>query len=678
MSHPIEIPPKIEIAFGYKAFDAVPDDGWVDITDYVDLRSNSTSLTATSGRRAGGTTRTQLTPGRVSLALENHDGRFDPRNADGPYYGDLVNGVPIRITTGTTGDLLYGDNHVYGTGLVYGSGTGYGCWRGWINSGWPQQYTQRLRVVTVTAHDLFGLLAQGDPPASALAAEITAAGVDPDHWWTPGADGWIDSAGALTGRHTGSLRSVDPTVNGLSESFGQGDTDGVGVIDHPDARLSAGTDNLLVAMRFRLATEATRAALTDPDEETPADVVLVWQTEADDDTPFGVTVERTKLTIEAHDSAGYRTAETATVRLMDGYAHSLLIHAPAGTGDLQVWVDGRPIRTTTSSTVAAATLTPGALMIGGRDTSIAPLFPYQGAIDPVIVWRDHPATGLDDLARTLHTAATAGWAGQRLDQRVSKIVAGVGAASMVGELDVSGVVTQQAYRQRPMLELLAAIEDTEQGRIWIDRNGRLRFSQRGWSWTDTVSTTVQATFSDVPAQLDAGAIEFLPDTVLNDDPLDLVNVARVNSTFGRQQTAVDRASREQYGERSAQLSNLLHPSDRQSKALAEWLIFSQATAPVRLERVSFTVESDPVVAGALAQRVTEGWLVRLIKAPLVDEDGNEIGDPIDVEGHVVGVEHSWPFGQWVVTLTVACTRTGVDWFCADTTPTDDPAYVAAF
>ncbi len=855
--------PTVEIAFGHGTFDELADDDWTDVSDYLASDAGGTPVSCSSGRSSSPGRGIEV--GKATVVFDNLDGRFDPRNADGPYFGDLKNGVPLRITTGgpvrflsqgtaspngvtiagatshhgstvdvratfrredwndtwdasarrliiqrgavwsvtwwktgssatpqilviytksddstytarfdiddlgitddtwcslrvvissagvrcfgpageadpestdgtpgsiktnTTADMQLLSAGLSGTGLggdlsdasvrigdalvadlkltamesttdtVWTNTTGDTVtrasdsspaasdtgeapirFRGWVNSGWPQQFTERLPEVKITAHDLFGLLAQSDGPATAFAAEVAAHGIDPAHWWVPGVDGWIDTVTGATARHTGQLASTDPTLEGADESFGQDEPDGWGIAEHPDTWLSAADESLVIACRFRLAPAATRAATTDPLGELAYPVALLRQSEAVDSPPVGITLWPDYLQVDVNDDVAQRFVETdTTVALMDGREHSILVHVPAATGDIEVWLDGVALRTETAETAYATTIVPGPLYLGAFGPTPFLQYPHQGAIDPVIIWRDHPGTGLGELAADLHAAATTGWAGQRLDERLRSIVEGMGAETMIGDLDVSGVVTLQSYRQRSVIELFQTIEDTEQGRVWVDRSGMLRFSQRGWAWTDTEATAVQAVFSDDGDEIDGGAIEFGSGTVLNDSPLDLVNIARVTSENGRQQTAKDQTSIDTHGPRPVQLSNLLHPSDRQSLAIAEWIIYSQSDAPVRVEKITFAVESDPAVTEPVAQAIEEGWLTRLIKAAPVDTAGAPIGDPIDVQAHVIGVQESWPFGLWLVTLTVLSTRAGREWFRADDSTTDGPD-VAAF
>lgn len=74
------------------------DDAWVDITDYV-RATESHGIRITFGVQ--GETGT-ADPSECSLTVNNADGRFSPRNAEGPYYGLLKRNTPLRVTVGST------------------------------------------------------------------------------------------------------------------------------------------------------------------------------------------------------------------------------------------------------------------------------------------------------------------------------------------------------------------------------------------------------------------------------------------------------------------------------------------------------------------------------------------------------------------------------------------------
>lgn len=674
------VPVAVEMAFGVgPSVDPAPED-WTDVTAYVETGPTGPAITARTGRDSA---RAGITPGDLAFTLVNLDGRFNPRNTAGPYYGLLDNGTHVRVR-------------------VTVDGTTTTRWQGFVNSGWPQTITSRYPVVAITAHDIFGLAAQGEAPATAFDATVAGLVAQPDQWWRPGVDGWVDRVGGLTGQHTSQLVEFDALVDGDERTFGQTEPDGHGVVAHPSALLDPDSaDTIVLAAWVQLPDEDATALMLSDLGGTAFPIIFQSRVSPPgvDAASLTVSVATSGVSVAVScpswrtEGAGFQTValspegglaplglgftpnsrhhiQVAVTRpstsgwmctpdlepLLDGVGGTPL----ATGGRIRIWVNGVEVSgygaAQRPSWVGTATAAP--LKIGGSSdfyaVSTAPR--YVGVIDHLLVWHAHPgsSTDLDAQALALTRAGVLAWAGDRLDERLARIVGGTGLAAHLGTLDPSGIVTRQGYRRGGSLELLQTIEQTEQGRVWANRNGDLRFSRRGWSWDDAVSSTVQLTFSDDPALIAAGAEEMLEGgTVIADDPFDIVNVASVNSSNGRQQTVEDATSIARVGRRNAvQLSGLLHPSDRQSLAIAEWLVTSQSTPQIKARRVAFRVEDNPDTLAPLAAAIEEGWLVRIRKP----------GDGLDLYAHVVGVECEWGHTGWTVALTLDATRAGYSFF----------------
>jgi len=616
----------VELAFGFGPNGTPGAGAWVDVTQWVDLDASSSAIVATTGRGP----RSGITPGSLQFTLENLDGRFTPANTSGPYYGNLVNGVPVRVRTTYLGSPVV-------------------QWLGYIDSGWPQEFTSRRPVVELTAHDLFGLIAQADAPRTAFDAFIAATSPAPAHYIEPGPDGWADRVTGRVYRHTAQLAEQEggAIIDGGAAPWGQVDPDGYAP---SDLSLTAYTSSLTAMFVFRIPPErgATDTLL--------ASTIGVAPTYA----PFTVIVGPDRVEFRADTTAGKRTATTLAdeAQLYDGRPHLLVVHAPTSTGDLRIWIDGREL--TVDNTTALVGLISTALSgfaIGGRPLDAPTVPPFQGVIDPFIVWTGLTGAQAATVAVGGNDAATLAWAGLRLDERVTRLVGALGLGQHLGTLDTSGIVTQQGYRQGDPLELLQTIEDTEQGRLWIDATGDLRFSSRAWAWTDSRSTTPRVVFSDDGTLLAAGTAEEMLETgtVITDDPLNISNVAAVTSTNGRQQIVENAASVAKYGRRGAvQLSGLLHPSDHQSLGIAEWIVTSQGEPELQCRELSFRVEDDIAVLAPFARTIAEGDLVRIRKT-------SPIG-LLDLYAHLIAVTHRWTFTGWTVSLKLDATRTGYTWF----------------
>lgn len=651
MAHPALMDTKVQVGFGYTPYSTSVT--WTDISDYVDVRSGGAVMTARTGR--SGTS--GITPGTLSLTLENLDGRFNPRNTAGPYYGNLKNGVPVRVVCTV-------------------DGTPITRWQGFVSGGWPQDLVSFAQTVQLECHDLFGLLSQGPTPESAFAMAVSSLSVQPDQWWRPGDGEWIDRKSGVRGAVTGEkLVSTDALVDGDPSTFGQLTSGGIAQIDDlskfPD--ITNVTNFKVMSLWFRTVAPADRTL-----DVSGTDFVNLFHFpssssnwNASEGGARLVFIDGT-FTFQLFTRTGWVSAFTdgnQPANVNEGAVHNVTVRWRDYTDAVSLWLDGveLPLFGGGVAWGAAATPTRKPALIGHSVASSGNGVPVQGTIDHVLMWGNDTRTYAQVYAdqAALYTAGRIALAGQRLDERVTSVISALGLSHYLGTLDSSVIVTQQGYRSGDIIQLLQQIEDTEQGRVWVDQAGVLQFSKRSWAWDDSVSNTLQYTFTDVGATIDAGTgIEMLSGgTVIADDPLKVSNVARVTSTYGRQQTAENATSIAAYGRRNpVTLSGLLHSSDRQSQAIAEWLVYSRGTSAVNAERVTFDVDVQYTASKYAASIARPGVLVQVIKQPPIDSSGSPIGPTVTVDAHIVGITHSWSWAGLTVAFDLDATRAGRSFF----------------
>lgn len=652
-----DLRPVIEIGFGAGPTEPFP--VWTDISDFVWGAGSGPELAVTRGRTGE---RAQVQPGTATFTLDNTDGRFDPDNEGSPHWPGVVDGVPVRVRAASNARTER-------------------VWRGWVES-WPQVDAGSSRIVEIDCLDVIGLIAQGDAPATAFDAEARRLDEQPDQWWRPGADGWIDRVGGLAARHTSALSKMETSVVDGDESWGQEDPDGHGLAP----RVQEGADGwTVISAMVRFPADRPHDELLDVRIPT----VICWQPAA----YSGQVFDRLRLTasggqvsaavtVRARDGSGVRTAaswstapdvdsDMVAVELHDGRAHAVTVAMRAGhpnSTHCHLWVDGQAVRMHLTDWNQGPASVPihgsdSTLRIGvGAATSVFNGTPYQGVIDHLMIWGDHPGTvgAIEADAKRLADAARLAWAGQRLDERMRSILVGVDTADLIGAMELSGIVTRQGFRQSAPLELLQKIEDTEQGRVWVDRWGEIRFFSRNWP-SRAQSSLVRAWFSDSPADLADGASPMLADQLrMSKDPRQTTNVAQVTSEHGRMQTVEDADSIAKRGRRNpVHLSGLLHPSDRQSRAIAQFIIATSSEPRWRVDSLSFRAEDSSTLA-RYAQVVEEGDLVRVTRSGR------------DVFGHVVGVQHHVDQWGWQVTLSLDSTRAETEFWRADLSEADGP------
>ena len=213
---------QIQLGFGGTPSGGSP--SWVDVTDYVRTTAGSQAVQLVTGRRSA---RDGITPGSLSFTLENADGRFDPLNSSGPYYGELLLGVPVRVF------CRYNTVHYVQR------------WQGYISSPWVQDLVRYDRVVNLTAHDLIGVMGNSNQDWPTIYDSIVDQfeGGDATAHYRPGLTGWIDEVTGRRGRWVGSPDEYDSPIPGAPTSWAmqwsedqdgnEFPPDGYGVITQP-------------------------------------------------------------------------------------------------------------------------------------------------------------------------------------------------------------------------------------------------------------------------------------------------------------------------------------------------------------------------------------------------------------------------------------------------------------
>ena len=630
----------VEVAFGATGPDD-PSPTWTDISTSVLV---SSGIVAEKGRP---TLSDKIGVGSLKLTLNNQSDNFNPENTSGAYYPDVIDGVPIRLrlTKGATTETV---------------------WRGYVDA-WPQVDRLKEKTVEVECFDLFGLIAQGIAPATAWEAEVESLATQPDRWFQVGPSGWLERKTGKQWKHTGGLKKLDPVIDGKDEAYGQDDPDGFAQVDELllEPYLGRVVISLWMDLNLDVILDHTLIAQAGSSQNSPTGYVSVIQVAQGERISVAFTNTANEFTIDVGPYADYLH--------LDGVQHLMIaVEPPAAYAEwwtpsqdidrgtppssqfFGCWLNGSEVSSyghAYSFTLSASTAQ-SPLSIGGASSQLDDS--YRGVIDEVLVWEDHPDsfTDLGTLAAQLYSAGSSPWSNQRLDERLTDLVTAFGVVNAVGSFDVSGIVTQQSYTSDASLDLLQRVEDTEQGRVWIDRLGEIRFSQRSWAWDDTVSNTVQFTFSDDPAQIAGGDFQILAEGFkLTRDTREVTNVAKVNSTFGRQQVVQDDASITARGIRNPYtLTGLLHPSDRQSLSIAEWIILSRSEPQTKLSELTVSVSRNSTLYASFAQTIEEGYLVEV----------NRKG--VQYFAHVAGIKHQVTEAGWLVTLSLDSTRTGYSFF----------------
>lgn len=190
------------------------------------------------------------------------------------------------------------------------------------------------------------------------------------------------------------------------------------------------------------------------------------------------------------------------------------------------------------------------------------------------------------------------------------------------------------------LEALRVIEQTEQGFLFVERDGVIRFIERLALLTETRHSTSQATFGSGNLTYEKIQIAYESDVIKNH--------AVVTRTGGSAQDYSDETSITDYGERLITLSNMASSSDTEALALANFLVEKWKDPAVRVRQITFHPRKhSDLMTQALARRLLDRVTVEF--APVGG------GTAISQELWIIGIQHDFKPADMSTTFTFAPT-----------------------
>jgi hypothetical protein len=230
-------------------------------------------------------------------------------------------------------------------------------------------------------------------------------------------------------------------------------------------------------------------------------------------------------------------------------------------------------------------------------------------------------------------AVTAVGAGENSGARVSRVLDQTGWPSADRVIATGDTTLQATTLQGNQLTELQLVQDTEQGELYVDGQGRVVFRNRRAMLTDTRSNTSQAVFGD-GGFASTGEIPYASADMST--PTDaLVNVINVARAGGTEQLVEDVVSKARYLPKSHTRDDLLMETDDAAFQWAAWLRYQYATPARRFSRIDFNTPRPDVEAtfwpALLGRDLGDRITVKLRPA------GG--GDPIVKDCFVRGFEH---------------------------------------
>lgn len=647
--------PVIEIGFGATWRDEPSTITWTDVSGYV---LDAAGVQVNRGRSSVTDT---FNAGQLSLTVDNADRRFDPSHTTGPYYGDLLPGVPLRVT-------------------VEVGGRSVPRFFGYVE-GWPQSQTvASMPTVQILATDGFSMMARLALPATFLEAELLAD--DPIALYRLDESAgrvMVDSSGnGNDGTYTAgaTANSASFVVNGVTyQGIQWSGTDYWG--EAPPSILPGSLDQWTIS-----AVASMPDGLTGSD---PGNIIGQAVTRFYDPTVavVGTQIDKVSLALDpasattaAVDAAADGGFECGTHDFSDGKHLSLRV---GGTG-LAVFVDG----VDTASTGSGDYADPGS----DRMTRIGGFGAGSKLITALVAIFDGALT---DARLQAHGEAFAlAGEGETTGERIERILDYIDWPVELRNIDTGASTLGPSQLGGTALDHLRLVEASEDGRLFIDADGSVTFLDRYHAITSTRGGTSQATIDD------DDDVPFSAVTSAFDRAL-MANRVTVSRAGGASVSVSDAASIATYGEYALDLSTLV-ASEFESRSLAEWRRNRSSTPVQRVPAVtvlthcgesffanealdpadSLLLESgDVLVTEASDALVTEGT------AHVFDL---RIGDRVTIEQTPLGVGSASSFpsiiegiseqiqtttGEWVTTFYLSTAGVDEAMWVLDTSTFDD-------
>lgn len=187
-----------------------------------------------------------------------------------------------------------------------------------------------------------------------------------------------------------------------------------------------------------------------------------------------------------------------------------------------------------------------------------------------------------------------------------------------------------------VLDYLQTIERTEQGDLFVNKSGNLRFIQR-----NTQNSTPTVTFAD-----DGTGIQYQDLQVVYGSEL-LFNQVVVNNFDGTKVVADDFGSQAEYGVSTATYSTMLFANTSDAVNMAYWTVAKYSKPRYRFDALTIVLEDC-----TLAEQ-NQLFGIELGDTVLVKFTPSYIPPTISRYAEVIGIQHSGKPGESMITFTLA-------------------------
>ena len=615
---------QITVAIGFSTAagnNTVPLNSTLASITYTDV---STAVRSVQIKRGRSSELDDFTTGNCQIILSNEDRTFDPENTASAYYGKITPGRPIRVQATAPG------------------GSAQTIFQGYVDQ-WDQQYTNPSdAVAVVTASDAFKVLnlinlpsyweyqVREDGPTAWFRFDDGDAPTQPFETISGRSVGsWKTTAGAATtGASTGSLVANDSSVSAV--------LDGTDFIEIP-----------IGYMPFNIfdATAKTVECWISTSTTANGSYGIFYKPGNEFTLALGMVVTGGVGVIQGQigsvGGVALATAYTSSVTVNDGKPHHIVIKL--GGGLEQLWVDG--ILATTSASFSTSGATELDIVVGKPYTSSATATYnmtsyFVGTLDELTLYS---TVALSSTQIANHYAIGKGTylAGNTTTQRLESLLAMAdwmsdGETFSTATSTVQGIDTQNDT----LLSALKECETADQGRLFCDRSGLVKFISHNEMAVNSTYNTSQRTFGDGTGELPYLDLEF----TYNDQLIyNRTNIARREGA-----TAVvnDTTSQGQYFIRTDSLSGLINNTDEQADDIARVRLATYKQPQLRIDQMRFsprrlTSMYSATISDDIGTRIT------------VKRRPQGVGSVISKELIVEGITHDIGISSWVTTYNLS-------------------------
>lgn len=469
----------------------------------------------------------------LSLTLNNNDGRFTLGRA-APVY-PLKVGMPIRVSTFPVGGIFYVPRF-----------TGY------VNT-WPVEWPggKTVSKAAISASDRFARLARRSLSGTVLRNEITTR--------SPAAYFPLNEpVGSTAATSTDGSYTLQQAGTGTNVVFG--------ATTAPGSEIS--TAATFAGGKYLQAKNGPEYAPL----SNQLGIVLAFSTASATNMGLFGSFTAGPLNVDLTMNAGVLSLNGNAVAgtWNDGLPHVVGIRY-TGSNSSDVYVDG-VLRT--SFFVG----TPSVLVDYRIGSDSSPLAGFTGTISDVAIWSTAPAAA--DFVSL--TGALQGFAGERSDERITRLAtyAGLAPADLALETGEQIMGAQTEIDGLSVVDAMRDVETAEQGLLFVDATGVLVFQNRSHRYNLAASITTTAAQIDPAARFSA-------------DDQGLYNRATITRPDGLPQTysdAVSIADLEVYpydGSVSVR-------TDDEALQIAAWIVNAHSRPASRLSSARFDLLTNPV------------------------------------------------------------------------------------